>query len=71
MFVHPVTFDAALYVLTECSSLDQNCYGASNDPVDAAIFASCAASFCVGAEGVTGIATRGQIDERLRQSRNS
>ena len=43
----------------------------SNDPVDAAIFASCAASFCVEAEGVAGIATRGQIDERLRQSRNS
>ena len=43
----------------------------SNDPLDAARFASCAASFCVEAEGVNGIPTRGQIEERLRESRNS
>ncbi|MCH8311217.1 MAG: ribokinase [Chloroflexi bacterium] len=40
----------------------------SNDPLDAARFASCAASFCVEAEGVKGIPTRGQIERRLRDS---
>ena len=43
----------------------------SNDLLDAVMFASCAASFCVEAEGVKGIPTRGQIEERLRQSANS
>lgn len=43
----------------------------SNDPLDAARFASCAASFCVEAEGVNGIPTRGQIEERLRESSDS
>ena len=43
----------------------------SNDPLDAAVYASCAASFCVEAVGVEGIPTRGQIEARLRQSRSS
>ncbi|MDP6454348.1 MAG: PfkB family carbohydrate kinase [SAR202 cluster bacterium] len=43
----------------------------SNDPLDAAVYASCAASFCVEAVGVEGIPTREQIEARLRQSRNS
>lgn len=38
------------------------------DPVDAAIYASCAASFCVEEVGVTGIPTRKKIQERLKIS---
>ena len=38
----------------------------SGDPLDAARFASAAASFCVEAEGVLGIPTRNQVEERLR-----
>jgi sugar/nucleoside kinase (ribokinase family) len=38
----------------------------SGDPLDAARFASAAASFCVEAEGVLGIPTRTQVEDRLR-----
>ena len=34
-------------------------------PLDAARFASCVASFCVEADGVSGIPTRAQVEERL------
>ena len=37
----------------------------SGDPLDAARFASAAASFCVEAEGVLGIPTRAQVEDRL------
>lgn len=37
----------------------------SGDPLDAARFASAAASFCVEAQGVVGIATRVQVEDRL------
>ena len=37
----------------------------SGDPLDAARFASVAASFCVEAEGVLGIATRAEVEDRL------
>jgi hypothetical protein len=43
----------------------------SKDALDAATFASCAASFCVEAEGVQGIPSREQIRERLSDSSSS
>ena len=39
---------------------------AEGDPLEAARFASCAASFCVEAVGVAGIPTRRQVEARLR-----
>ena len=41
-------------------------YQETTDPVESARFASCAASFCVEAEGVEGIPTRPQIEQRLK-----
>lgn len=38
----------------------------TGDPMQSARFASCTASFCVEAEGTTGIATRAQVEARLR-----
>ena len=40
-------------------------YRETMDPLEAARFASCAASFCVEAEGTAGIPTRAQVHERL------
>lgn len=40
-------------------------YRETRDPLESARFASCAASFCVEAEGTGGIATRAQVEERL------
>ncbi len=44
-------------------------YGRGGDPVEAARFASCAASFCVEAEGTAGVPTASLIHARLRSSR--
>lgn len=41
-------------------------YRETSDPLEAARFASCAASFCVEAEGTLGIPTRSQVEARLR-----
>ncbi len=40
-------------------------YGETRDPVDSVRFANCAASFCVEAQGATGIPTRAQVEDRL------
>ena len=39
--------------------------GETGEPLEAARFASCAASFCVEADGTAGLATRAQVEERL------
>ena len=41
-------------------------YHQTGQPLESARFASCAASFCVEAEGLAGIPTRAQVEERLR-----
>lgn len=41
-------------------------YRETGDPLASARFASCAASFCVEAEGTAGIATWAQVEARLR-----
>jgi 1D-myo-inositol 3-kinase len=38
----------------------------TNDPFESARFANATASFCVEAPGITGIATRAQVEERLK-----
>ena len=43
-------------------------YAETLDVLESARFASCAASFCVEAEGVSGIPTRAQVKERLKDS---
>ena len=43
-------------------------YQETRDPVDAARFACCVASFCVEAEGVAGIPTRAQVERRMSTS---
>jgi sugar/nucleoside kinase (ribokinase family) len=40
-------------------------YRETRDPLESARFASCAASFCVEAEGTGGIPSRAQVEERL------
>jgi 1D-myo-inositol 3-kinase len=40
-------------------------YRETKDPLESACFASCAASFCVEAEGTGGIPTRAQVEKRL------
>ena len=40
--------------------------GETAEPLEAARFASCAASFCVEAEGAAGLPTRAQVEERLK-----
>ncbi|MCI0438190.1 MAG: PfkB family carbohydrate kinase [Chloroflexi bacterium] len=45
--------------------------GETGDPLEAARFASCAASFSVEAEGTGGIPTRAQVEARLRISLQS
>ena len=40
-------------------------YRETSDVLEAARFASCAASFCVEADGVSGIPTRSQVERRL------
>jgi sugar/nucleoside kinase (ribokinase family) len=42
-------------------------FGETRDPLESARFASCAASFCVEAEGVVGIPTRAQVEARLER----
>ena len=42
----------------------------TDDPLEAARFASCAASFCVEAKGIDGIPTRDEIEARLGESLN-
>ena len=42
-------------------------YRETSDVLEAARFASCAASFCVEAEGVSGIPTRSQVERRLEE----
>lgn len=41
----------------------------TGDPIEAARFANCVASFAVEAEGLTNIPSREQVEERLRQGR--
>ena len=47
---------AAAYLIRYCET---------ENPLESARFASCAASLCVEAEGVSGIPTRAQVEERL------
>ena len=44
-------------------------YRETSDVLESARFASCTASFCVEAEGVTGIPTRAQVEARLDRGR--
>ena len=42
-------------------------YGETADELESARFASCAASFCVQAQGADGIPTRPAVEARLRE----